>query len=58
MPCSKKEISVSSTIILRRNPEIVYNDIDGEIVMMSVRNGRYYGANSVGRSFGICSNTT
>ncbi|HAD96306.1 MAG TPA: lasso peptide biosynthesis PqqD family chaperone [Cryomorphaceae bacterium] len=36
--------------IIRRNSEIIGSDIDGETVMMSVANGRYYGINQVGSS--------
>jgi len=33
--------------IVKRNPEIVHSDMDGETVMMSVVNGSYYGLNPV-----------
>jgi hypothetical protein len=32
---------------LRRNPEMVYNEMDGEIVMMSIENSEYYGLDPV-----------
>jgi Coenzyme PQQ synthesis protein D (PqqD) len=32
----------------RRNPEIVYSTIDGEVVMMSVAQGEYFGLNAMG----------
>jgi len=32
---------------IRRNPEMVHSDMDGETVMMSVNEGNYYGLNGV-----------
>lgn len=42
----KKEIG-SDTIIQRRN-DLLFNEIDGEVVMLSVENSEYYGMNRVG----------
>lgn len=33
---------------IARNEEIVFNEMDGEIVMMSVERGEYFGLNSIG----------
>jgi hypothetical protein len=33
--------------IVKRNPEIVTSNIDGEIVMMSIDNGEYYGLDEI-----------
>ncbi len=41
-----KPISLSTTI--KRNPELVSSDVDGEKVMMSIENGEYYGLDPVG----------
>jgi hypothetical protein len=42
----KKEIG-PDTIIQRRN-DLLFNEIDGEVVMLSVENGEYYGMDRVG----------
>ncbi|MBN1143546.1 MAG: PqqD family protein [Bacteroidales bacterium] len=42
----KKEIG-PDTIIQRRN-DLLFNEIDGEVVMLSIENGEYYGMNIVG----------
>ena len=42
----KKEISTE--IIISQIEEIVASDIDGEIVMMSIENGEYYGLDEIG----------
>ncbi|ATW02492.1 lasso peptide biosynthesis PqqD family chaperone [Sphingorhabdus sp. YGSMI21] len=34
--------------IVRRNPEMVSADMDGEMVMMSIEDSAYYGLNAVG----------
>jgi len=39
-------ISLNSTI--KRNPELVSSDIDGEKVMMSIESGEYFGLDPVG----------
>ena len=42
----KKEIG-PDTIIQRRN-DLLFNEIDGEVVMLSVENGEYYGMDKTG----------
>jgi len=39
-------ISLNSTI--KRNPELVSSNVDGEKVMMSIESGEYFGLDSVG----------
>ncbi|MBN2682139.1 MAG: lasso peptide biosynthesis PqqD family chaperone [Bacteroidales bacterium] len=34
--------------IVKRTPEMVFSKLDGEVVMMSVENGEYYGLNEIG----------
>jgi hypothetical protein len=34
--------------IVQRNPKLIANQMDGEIVMMSIDNGEYYGLDEVG----------
>lgn len=38
---------LSLSTVIRRNPEQVFTDMDGEIVMMDIHQGNYYGLNSV-----------
>ena len=42
-----KTINLDSTIA--RNDEIIFSDMDDEMVMMSIDKGEYYGVNPVGR---------
>lgn len=44
---SGKSIDLDSTIA--RNNEIIFSDMDDEMVMMSIDKGEYYGVNPVGR---------
>jgi hypothetical protein len=34
--------------LIRRNPELIAADMDGETVMMDIQSGHYYGINAVG----------
>jgi hypothetical protein len=34
--------------IVQRNPKLIANHMDGEIVMMSIDNGEYYGLDEIG----------
>jgi hypothetical protein len=34
--------------LVQRNPKLIANQMDGEIVMMSIDNGEYYGLDEVG----------
>lgn len=34
--------------IIKRDPEMLSSNMDGETVMMSVENGEYYGLNEIG----------
>jgi hypothetical protein len=43
---TKKEIG-PDTMLQRRN-DLLFNEIDGEIVMLSIENGEYYGMDKVG----------
>ena len=40
--------SVSPASLLKRSEDLVHSTIDGEVVMMSVDQGQYFGLNSVG----------
>jgi len=42
----KKEITTDT--IISRVEEVVASDIDGETVMMSIENGKYYGLDDIG----------
>jgi len=43
---SKKQLT--ATAVIARSSELVSSDIDGEVVMMSIENGKYYGLDKVG----------
>ncbi len=40
--------SIALKTTIKRNPELVSTDVDGEKVMMSIENGEYFGLDSVG----------
>ena len=42
----EKQLTANSVIV--RSSELVSSDIDGEVVMMSIENGKYYGLDKVG----------
>lgn len=44
---NKKNEIGPDTIVQRRN-ELLFNKIDGEVVMLSIENGEYYGMDDVG----------
>jgi hypothetical protein len=39
---------IDTHVKLSRNPELLSSDMDGEIVMMSIDNGEYYGLDMIG----------
>ena len=38
-------------VLLTKNPEILWKEIDGEVVLLNPKSGDYFGLNSVGASF-------
>jgi hypothetical protein len=42
----KKEIGPD--MVFRRKADLLYNEIDGEVVMLSIENSEYYGMDKVG----------
>jgi hypothetical protein len=42
------QTELSPETIVRRNPKLIANQMDGEIVMMSIDNGEYYGLDEIG----------
>ncbi|MCE9683127.1 PqqD family peptide modification chaperone [Halomonas alkalisoli] len=40
--------TISNTTLLKRNPDMVAANIDGDVVMMGVEQGQYYGITGVG----------
>lgn len=44
----KTENPLTLNTIVQRNPKLIANQMDGEIVMMSVDNGEYYGLDETG----------
>ena len=43
---AKKEIGPDT--VLQRKPGMLFNEIDGEVVMLSIENSEYYGMDKVG----------
>jgi hypothetical protein len=41
-------MTLTDDSLLRRNPEMVFSNMDDEIVLMSVENSEYYGLDPVG----------
>jgi len=41
-------MSLDIKTVVKRNLEIVSSDMDGEMVMMSIMNGEYYGIDAIG----------
>ncbi|MEE9344908.1 MAG: lasso peptide biosynthesis PqqD family chaperone [Methylococcales bacterium] len=39
-------MKITTNTIIQRNHEIIYNDMDGETVMMDIEQGTYYGLDS------------
>ena len=39
---------MDTATVLARSPEVVYSELSGEVTMMSVASGRYFGLASVG----------
>jgi len=42
------KMNITLDTIVKRNPEMISSDMDGETVMMSMENGEYYGLDPVG----------
>ena len=43
---ANKEIGPDT--LLQRKPDLLFNEIDGEVVMLSIENSEYYGMDKVG----------
>jgi len=41
-------MNINMSTVVTYNPEIAHSDMDGEVVMMSVTNGEYYGIDAIG----------
>lgn len=44
----KTGINIGPDTIIQRNPDLLYNEIDREVVMLSIENSEYYGMDQVG----------
>lgn len=44
----KKKFEIENDTLLQRDPEQEFTYIDGEVVMLSLKNGEYYGLDEVG----------
>ena len=42
------ETKFNAETVIARSSELVSSDIDGEVVMMSIENGKYYGLDKTG----------
>jgi len=42
-----RSFGITDNTCLRRNPDMVFSEVDGEVVMLSVQNGEYYNLNEV-----------
>ncbi len=42
----RTQMQITTNTIIQRNHEIIYNDMDGETVMMDIKKGIYYGLDS------------
>ena len=45
---SRPASAIASMTIVSRSPSVLTAEVDGEIVMMSVKQGRYFGLNDIG----------
>lgn len=41
-------MTLTMSSLIKRSPEIVHSDMDGETVMMSIEQGEYYGIDAIG----------
>ena len=41
-------LRITNNSIVQRKNDLLFNEIDGETVLMSIRNSEYYGLNKVG----------
>ncbi len=44
----KTSINIGPDTIIQRKPDLLYNEIDGEVVMLNIENSEYYGMDQVG----------
>lgn len=40
------KLSISS--VVKRHPDLLFNELDGEVIMLSIENSEYYGMDSIG----------
>ncbi|MBN2480763.1 MAG: lasso peptide biosynthesis PqqD family chaperone [Bacteroidales bacterium] len=44
----KTKLEIGPETILQRKPDLLFNEIEGEVVMLSIENSEYYGMDKVG----------
>ena len=44
----KTKTEIGPDTVIQRKPDLLFNEIDGEVVMLSVENGEYYGMDQIG----------
>lgn len=42
------QVAIADTTVISRNPSMLTAEVDGEIVMMSIEQGRYFGLDDIG----------
>ncbi len=48
MPLFSTRHQITPQSIIRRNKNLLFNEIDGEVVMLSIENSEYYGMDKIG----------
>ena len=48
MSIFNNSMGISTDTVIRRKHDVLFNEIDGEVVMLSVKNSEYYGIDEVG----------
>lgn len=41
-------MALSRSTVVARDPDILFEEVDGELVMLSIRSGKYFGLDPVG----------
>ncbi len=48
---TEKQLTLKTVVV--RRPELIFTEIDNDIIILSIANSKYYGADSVGRRIWI-----
>jgi hypothetical protein len=44
----REPVALSPSTVVARDPDILFEDVGGELVMLSIRSGKYFGLDPVG----------